>query len=306
MELRQLRYFAAVADARGFRRAGLQIGVRQSALSKSVRDLEEELGVSMFERHAGGVRLTHAGWQFLARVRTILEELDGALGAVAAEGRGSEGRLRIGLLASISTSHVRELIQTWRTRHGRVVLDFIEADPREHLAALRDRRLDAFIATEASADPDLDSEELWTEQIYAALPASHDRARDNGVKLAELAGETFIVTKSAPGPQIRNFLIRRLASAETSPRVDRHAVGRETLMAMVGMGIGVSLISGSGTGVEYPDVKFVPAIGEAVRIHLVWSPDNDNPVLRRFLSLARILRNEVRTGVPLQIPYPSP
>ena len=306
MELRQLRYFAAVADARGFRRAGLQIGVRQSALSKSVRDLEEELGVSMFERHAGGVRLTHAGWQFLARVRTILEELDGALWAVAAEGRGSEGRLRIGLLASISTSHVRDLIQLWRDGHPRVVLDFTEADPREHLAALRDRRLDAFVATEASADPDLDSEELWAEQIFAAFPVSHAKADHAGVMLDELADECFIVTKSAPGPQIRNFLIRRLASAETYPRIRRYAVGRETLMAMVGLNFGVSLMSGSGTGVDYPGVKFVPALGEAVRTHVVWSPDNDNPALRRFLSLARVMRNEVRNGAPLQRPDPSP
>ncbi len=306
MELRQLRYFAAVADARGFRRASQEIGVRQSALSKSVRDLEEKLGVSMFERHAGGVRLTHAGWHLINGIRPVLEELDAVVRTVAAEGYGSGGRLRVGLLASISKSHARELIRVWRCQHEQVALKFVEADPRDHFAALLDRRLDIFLATEAAANPDLDSEELWSEQIFAALPETHKNAFDDIVSLDDLTEELFIVTQSAPGPQIRNFLIKRLSSAEFCPRVDHHAVGRETLMAMVGMHFGVSLISNGGTGVDYPGVKFVPAFGESIRIHAVWSPDNDNPVLRRFLSIARIMRNRVKSGAPVQMRDRSP
>jgi len=106
--------------------------------------------------------------------------------------------------------------------------------------------------------------------------------------LEQLREERFIVSAAAPGPEIHDYITNRL-SGVTRPRIDLLPVGREPLMAIVGLGLGVSLISYSSTGVSYPDVRYAELEGEHLAFSAVWSPQNDNPALRRFLSDARLL-----------------
>jgi len=105
----------------------------------------------------------------------------------------------------------------------------------------------------------------------------------------ELQGERFLVTRCAPGPDIHDFIVKRVSDADRSPHIDHFDVGREGLMSLIGIGLGVSLITGAEAGVAYPCVTFVPLVGETVSFSAVWAPDNDNPALRRFLSNARAM-----------------
>lgn len=292
MQLRDFHYFVAVADANGFRRAGRQLGVRQSALSLRIRNLEDELGVSLLERHSGGVRLTNAGSCFLHDLRAVFALLESAIGLVRAHGQAKEGRLSIGIVASISTSFANRLLRQWITQHPQVQIDLIEASSQEHIAGIITRRLDIALVTGTPSASGCDVERLWSEPILAALPSVHALTSRGAIDLIELASERFLIDRHPRGREIHDFIMRRLSGSGVGPHVVEFTVARETLMSLVGIGLGISLVSGAEIGIVYPNVTFVPIGGEALPFSAVWSPENDNPALRRFLSTARAIARQ--------------
>lgn len=307
MELRDLRYFVAVAEASGVRRAAVNLGVRQSIVSRRVRDLEDDLGVSLFERHRAGVRLTYAGTRFLGDLRSILARLDAAVRSVAAAGTAGEGRLKIGVVASFSTSFLNRLLRQFMAAHPNVDLDIAEGFPGEHIGSIQSRTLDVAFVTGNPTVPGCDVETLWSDPILAALPSDHPLTASRALDLQNAATERFVVSHSAPGPEIHDFIVKRLSDLGHSPRVDAFEVGREGLMSMVGLNFGITLVSGAEAGVSYPGVRMVPLLGETLPFSAVWSPDNDNPALRRFLSAARVLAGKSRAnGELLRTPGRSP
>ena len=147
IELRHLRYFVAAAEHGSFRKAGAAIGVQESAISRSIRDLEDRLGASLFLRHSGGVRLTFAGKRFLRRSRQIIRNLGEGAQDVAAVGRGENGCVRIGIYSSIASGFLADLLQAYSHRHGNIRIELIDGNPEEHVAALRQFRLDVAFLT---------------------------------------------------------------------------------------------------------------------------------------------------------------
>src|SRR6266545_6623543 len=131
-----------VADHLSFRRAAAALGIRQSAVSRRVRALEDELGVSLFERHHAGVRVTNAGARFLQAARAALLQLDHAVKTAAAAGSGTIGRLSVGILSSMGTGFLRELIEVYRSRHPQVGIQIVESASADNIAAVRKRQLD--------------------------------------------------------------------------------------------------------------------------------------------------------------------
>jgi DNA-binding transcriptional LysR family regulator len=124
-----------VGEYLSFRRVATVLGVRQSAVSRRVRELEDELGVSLFERHHAGVRITNAGVRFLQEARAALLQLDQAVKSATAAGSGTIGRISIGILSSIGTGFLRDLIQVYRSRHPEVGIQILESASTDNVAA---------------------------------------------------------------------------------------------------------------------------------------------------------------------------
>ena len=147
LDLLSLRYALLSAEHGSFRQAAESLGIRSSVISKRVRALEDELGVSIFERHARGLRTTWAGHRFLDRIDLVMAELDYAAKTALNAGRGTEGYLRIGIFSSLASLLPREVIAAFRQRHPDVHIDVCEGAPRAHVARLRQRRLDLALVT---------------------------------------------------------------------------------------------------------------------------------------------------------------
>lgn len=209
IELKSLRCFMVVAEAGGFRRASASSGVRQSVLSRKVRDLEDALGVSVFERHREGVRLTNAGRRFLEDTRSLFAQLDRATSALQAAGAVGEGHLRLGFACSISGGFLHTLIRTWRTNHPQVALTLQDGSLQELVAAVVQRELDVTVTTGATVPPGCDMEQLWVDRIFLAVSSSNPLSARSSVSLAEIADETFIVNQCNFGVEIRDFLTGR-------------------------------------------------------------------------------------------------
>lgn len=287
-----------VSEQLSFRRAAAVLGVRQSAVSRRVRNLEDELGVSLFERHSGGVRTTAAGGQFIKRARKALLELDYAVKSAGRAGRGAEGHLRVGIFASIASGFVHDLLATYSAEHPDVAIDVAECAPREQMARIKERRLDVAFITGIPTALGFDFELFWHERVFVVVPVAHPLAEEKDVLWSTLRDAQFIVSSDQPGPEIHDFIVKQLSELGHQPKVERYEVGRETLIVLVGLGLGVSLISEAGSAPSYPGVVFRPlADGEnLLPFSAVWAPDSDNPALRRLLSMARTMSKASRSA----------
>jgi DNA-binding transcriptional LysR family regulator len=274
-----------------FRRAARMLGVRQSAVSRRVRVLEDLVGVSLFERHHGGVRVTAAGARFLDQARDALLQLDNAVKTASAAGRGAIGRLNIGILSSMGAGFLREVIRVYRARDPEVAMQVLEGASIEQIALVRNSRLDVAFVLGTPDVPNCDTAQLWTEHMFVALPLGHALCENDGITWEALRDEHFIVCQTEKGRAMHDHLITRLAQMGYNPSVQRLDVGRETLMHLVALGLGVSLTSEAMVATQFPEVTFRPIAGDAAKIPFsaVWLPTNDNPAFRRFLSLARSL-----------------
>lgn len=245
------------------------------------------MGTAFFIRTPNGVTLTNAGKQFVQRGRKALTEIGLARSEAAAIGRGEDGHIRIGIFSSLASGFLSDLIDAFGAQHPAVKLTFIDGNPADHIAAIRKHHLDVAFITGCADWPGCDGRQLWTERIFVVLPAGHRLCGDGEVQFEELAGESFIVSESAPGEEIHDYLVKRLADLGRHPEIHHQAVSRDNLMRLVALRRGLTVTSEATTAAQFPGVVFRPIAGEVLPFCAVWSPNNENPALRRLLELAK-------------------
>lgn len=302
IELRHLRYFIAAAEHGSFRKAGVSIGVQESAISRRVRDLEDQLGASLFNRYSGGVHLTFAGERFLRRARQIIRNIGDGTKDVASIGRSENGRVRIGIFSSIASGFLAELLRRYEDHHPDVDIEMIEGNPAEHVAAIRQLSLDVAFVTGTREWSDCDTAYLWSERVFAVLPDNHILVEREELQWHDLIEQAFIVSDTAPGQEIYDYLVQRLADLGRHPTIRVQYVGRDNLLPLVTLGRGLTVTSEAMTAARFPGLCYRPIAGEILFFNAVWSPKNDNPAFRRFLSLARSIASSWK---PDSISLPS-
>lgn len=296
MDLRHLRYVLAAVDCGSFRQAAQALGVKQSAISRRVRDLEDEIGVALFIRGHSGVQLTPAGARFAGRTRKVLAQIRGAVIDAASHGRGETGIVRIGIFSSLASGFLPDLLRTYVEANSAVRLNLIEGSPPEHIAAIRRYNLDiAFLTGRPPADS-CDLAHLWNERVFVVLPTDDVLSRKAEIVWEDLRDRHFIVSESDPGPEIHDYLVKHLADLGSRPNIDRQAVGRDNLMVLVALGQGLTLTSEATIEARFPAVVFRPLRDEVLPFCAIWSPQNDNPALRRLLSLAKLMARRSPPG----------
>ena len=155
--------------------------------------------------------------------------------------------------------------------------------------------MDATFVVGRPPTPGCEIEPLWSERIVVALAKTNGLSKtEEDLTWADLSNERFIVSKMDPGTEIQDFVIKHLATLGHHPDVEPRPVNRDTLLALVGLGIGISLVGEAEASVSYPDVVYRPLRDAVLPFHLVWSTKNDNPAFRRFLSSARAQAAEPR------------
>ena len=286
-----LRYAVAAADHGSFRRAAEAMLVRQSTLSRCIRQLEERIDMIVFERSSGGVRTTQAGRGFLRMARSILEQMDMLVASAQSAGRGEAGRLAIGFHTSLSVGNLRAALVAYAQRFSQIEVGLIERSRTRLTTALCNSAIDIAIVT--GETPLLDSKimSLWSERIVVALPEGHRLAEGQTIHWADLKGETLLLNRHDPGPEILDLLVAKLTSPEDRPRLVHHDVTGESIKNLVGAGFGVSLMTESSlradtVGLTYRKIR--DGTG-SVRMGYSanWREDNDNPALANFLKLLR-------------------
>lgn len=290
IDLISVEQVLCVAEYQSFRRAAEVLGMRQSAVSRRIAALESELGISLFERHSSGVRLTRAGSAFLTRARSSLDDLASAKQESRHLAQGCDGLLRLGIGCSLAGGPIRRIITAFRSAYPATLIQLIEDGPHENMARICDGRLDLSFALGRSKVTDLEQLIIGTERFFVAVSADHAFAeRDAADRLAVEREHVLVRYRST-------HIDPYLSSSELSDRtgasqaIERHRVDRETLFQMVAMGFGIAVATESAVAGTYPGVVFVPLAppDNVVDLSAVWSNRNVNPALRKLVEMARL------------------
>lgn len=284
-----MRCFLAATDYGSLRKAAASLAINESSVSRQIRDLEDELGASLFLRHSTGVRLTVAGQEFLRSARGALRQIDIGATNVAAIGRVEQGVLKVGIFSSLASGFLFDLLREFGKLHPHVRVDMSDANPSEHIAAVRNLYLDVAFVTGTTSWEGCETEHLWCEQVFVVLPVDHPLADKAKLDWPDLTGERFIVSDVAPGQEIHDYLASHLADLGHHPDIQSQQVGRDNILSLVAVGRGLTLTSEATTVAQFPGVIYRPLAGEVLPFSMVWSIRNDNPACRRLMSMARAM-----------------
>ena len=295
MDTRQLRHFRAVAETLHFGRAAEQLGMTQPPLSQSIIALERELGAPLFVRTKRQVALTPFGEQWLAHVKSALEELEG-LPEIARQLRdGQTGRLELSFVSTADYSILPTLVRRYSALHPEVEIALSEATSDVQIAALLEGHGHAGIVIPPPGGlPDrLSDRRLLVEPLVAAVPQSwvdEGRLAHEAGRLAPdaLVGAAGVIFPRRVAPAFYDLAIETLKSLTGGARIVQEAIQMQTIIALVSAGIGVALVPASlrhlaRTGVRYMSL---PGEGPYLESGLVWRADDATPTLRRFLDVA--------------------
>lgn len=288
IELRQLRYLIAAAEAGSFSRAARILNIKQATLSRHIALVEKRLGMVLFDRRTRGATLTANGKTYLRTVQRVVKEFAEINAWVAATKNGHAGRLGVGFYTSFSAGNLRATLGEFQDKFPEVKICRCERDRTLLLAGIENGLLDIAIMIGEASYRGLTSRPFWSERILVAMPQGHPLAARERLHWSDLVGERFLLTERDPGPETRNMLLGRLGLPGYTPKIEIDDVARETVLSTVALGEHLSIVAESALGIEIPGVVFreVHENNGHMRTGFsgYWRADNDNPVLRRFLD----------------------
>lgn len=240
MELHQLRYFCAVAEAGSFSRAAEQSHVSQPSLSQQILKLEDELGARLFDRLGRSVRLTEVGQTFLPRARAVLRELEAARGDVVEQKDSIGGSVTVGVIPTVAPYFLPPRLASFSRKFPQVRLTVVEEITPILLEQLRTGKVDVAALALPVRGHEFETAPLLTERFFAALPVGHKLAARREISLKELRAEPFLLLRD--GHCFRDSAIAACDRARLRPQVIFESGQFSSLLSMVGAGMGISIV----------------------------------------------------------------
>src|SRR5881398_3223668 len=244
VELRHLRYFVAVAEMENVSRAALKLHVSQPALSRQIRDLEDVIGFSLFERTAKSVRLTDAGRAFLDNARALLQNADEAVTKARAVASAEPTELHVGYSAENTVEILPKTLRAFQQAMPNVHVRLHDWNNKDMVDGIRNGRLQLGLIvpdSKASALHDLRYEELFHERVCVAVAPQHPFARRRAIPLTEVAAEPLVGLTREDYPNYYDLLSIIFSKAKQKPRIIEEHDSMSGVMSAVEAGTGVAV-----------------------------------------------------------------
>ncbi|MFP3551500.1 LysR family transcriptional regulator [Paraburkholderia sp. SIMBA_049] len=255
MELRQLRYFVAVAEERNFTRAAERLNMTQPPLSRQIQQIEDTVGLALFERGARPLKLTEAGRVFYAQAKRLLEESDELLPLTRRLAQLAE-RIVIGFVPSTLYGPLPDVIRAFREAAPLIQISLIEMFTIEQLSALKGGRIDVGFGRLRFDESQLAREVLVEEPLIAALPAGHALADVAQLTLDALSKETLIIYPSTPRPSYADQQLSAFRDHAVEPAAVHEVRELQTALGLVAAQVGVCLVPESVRGLRARGVTY--------------------------------------------------
>jgi DNA-binding transcriptional LysR family regulator len=300
MDLRHLPYFQAVATALNFSRAAERLRVAQPALSRQIRDLEDEIGVTLLRRSTSHVQLTKAGQYFLDQTNELLELLNDAVAKAHQIGKGATGQIDIGsdwnIPAPISVS-----ARKFRKLYPKLHVNFVELPSHEHIRAVRSGQIHVgFVSSrEIGGCDDLDLVRVYCSSVDVVLPTHHRLANRERILIAELKDERWITLESQ-NHRCRDDIAQLLRSAQCRPKFARTANSLQGMLSLVAADEGICLVARDLLANVVKGIRLVPTDAPDYELFAVSLKNPFSLLAARYLDVLR--EGSTQPAVPFRAP----
>jgi DNA-binding transcriptional LysR family regulator len=290
MELRHLKYFIAVAEELHFGRAARRLNISQPPLSQQIRQLEEEVGVRLFNRTKRRVEITPAGLVFLAEARRIMALSEDAVRRTIRADKGEIGQLAMGYIGSANYSVLPPVVREFRRQFRDVDLSLTELNTSHQLEALRDGRIQVgFLRLPRGIEKEgLTVEPVFREPLLVALPRNHRLKKEISIPLRLLAKDSFIMIPRERGPGFFDNIIVLCQKEGFSPGIVLEASQFHTVIGLVAAGLGIAVVPASMERSRIEGVVFRKIAGKAETVlSMAWIAGNESLILQNFIDVTR-------------------
>ncbi|MGK8574853.1 LysR family transcriptional regulator [Pseudomonas aeruginosa] len=291
MELRHLRCFVALAEELHFTRAAERLHIEQPPLSRTIKELEDELGTLLFDRDRRGTRLTPAGTVFLQDVRRLFTVLDQARENVKAVAAGLNGSLRIAISDGTVDQRLSAFLADCREEEPEIEIRLSEVPLAEQIRGLRSGDFTIGFAHTADVENDIVAEPIWRDPLVIAVPARHELLAHKEVPLQEIGDHPLVLCDPRVCEGYCRELSRLLRPLEREPNIVGHASSLDMMLTLVGAGYGLGFTTAARLAVSRrANVVARPlAVDSAVITTYLLRPrrDTPSPPLERFIARLR-------------------
>jgi len=290
MDLKQMRYFLAVAEARHLGRAAERLHMAQPPLTRQIHALEDELGALLFTRTPKGMELTEAGQTLLDEVPNLLALAQRARERTRAAGRGETGRLDVGLFGSGVLDVIPRLLARFHAERPDVQIVLHTMTKAEQLDALRERHISVGFNRLVAPEPDLVIETVLREQMRVALPETHPLCAQAVVRVVDLADAPMILYPNLPLPGLAQQVMQAFAQEGVPLRIEQEVEDVLTAVALVAGGFGACITTASSESLRLPGVVYRPldcAYLRDIELSCIHRRGDVSPVLGAFLAVVR-------------------
>lgn len=292
IDLKQLRYFLAVAEEKSFSRAAERLHISQPPLSQQIMKLEAELGVRLFTRTTRSFELTVAGKALMVEAAELLAKMRMTIDTIRQIDRGEVGRLRVGIVGSAMWGPIPSLLEQFQSQYPRVTWTIHELGPNDQWEALRARQIDVGFWREPRIEGDvlkqagLRQDLCFRENVCVAISEKHPLAQNEAIELVDIADEPMLTLHLDQSAEPR-YLIQCCVNAGFQPTIFQEAAEPQTLLAMVGAGLGVALLPQTTSRIGWPGVRFLPIRSNppSANLYITYPVEGDAPVVRAFLNI---------------------
>jgi DNA-binding transcriptional LysR family regulator len=290
LELRQLRYFVAVAEEKHFGRAALRLHMTQPPLSQTIQALEEMLGTSLFARTKRSVALTPAGLALLPEAQRLLQQAEALPDLARRAASGASGLLSLSFISTADYSILPPLLQRFRGRYPQVQIDLREATTDVQLEDLMQGKIDAGLLLPPLPDKAadlLDYLPVLSEPLVAALPAGSVPGKQ-AINLQRVRDLPLIIFPRRISPAFHDTILSCFRDAGVTPHISQEAIQMQTIVGLVSAGMGMALVPQSVSNLRRTGVDYRALSGNTplVETGLAWRRDSSSTVLRAFLDMA--------------------
>ncbi|MGO4329546.1 LysR substrate-binding domain-containing protein [Cupriavidus sp. 2TAF22] len=290
MDLKQMRYFLAVAEERNFTRAAARLHMAQPPLTRHIHALEEELGAALFVRTAKGVELTEAGTALLEEVPNVLSMARRASEKAQRAGRGLIGRLDVGIFGSGLLNVIPVLLARFHKARPEVRIGLHNMGKAEQIEALRERRITVGFNRLVPNEPDLMVETVLRETMLVALPEHHRLGKKPVLTLKDLDSEPMILYPNAPLPGLAQEVMSAFRSEGVRLVIEQEVEDVVTAVALVAGGFGLCVTTESASNLRLPGVVYKPLrsrVLKDIELSCLYRRDDQSQILQAFLNVAR-------------------
>ena len=303
MELRHLRCFLAVAEELHFGRAAERLHIEQSPLSRSIKELEEELGEQLFVRTSRSTRLTRAGRLFLEHVPRIFTALQQARDSVNAAANGFHGQLRIALSDGVTPSRLPSLLALCREEEPEVEIRLSEVLLSQQIKGLNDDLYDVGFAQSDEVGDGIVAEPIWSDPLWVAVPARHPILKHKRIPLDEVLRYPLVLCHPQVFEGHAQQLERVLRRADIEPLIAERVASFDLMMALVSAGFALGLAGAPHiTSSREPGVVARPLAGRSpvLTTYLLRRETETSETISRFIDRVRAI--ELPEGIRLKPP----